>query len=54
MSLRKGLTSLRKNLDKKMHDNTSSESLSAEVNLLHFELFEVIGQGAFGKVYPHI
>lgn len=40
------LSNLRKNLDKK---KDSQENL-VEVNLLDFELLDIIGQGAFGKV----
>jgi serine/threonine protein kinase len=42
------LSNLRKNLDKKKEK--SAESIG-EVNLFHFELLDIIGQGAFGKVY---
>lgn len=48
MSLRKNITSIRMNVEKKMHER-SMESLG-DINLLCFDLLDVIGQGAFGKV----
>ena len=41
------LSNLRKNLDKKKEKSVES---IGEVNLFHFELLDIIGQGAFGKV----